>query len=116
MLAGLWALDEPAEAATAAVIQDALQNPDRYVLKPQREGGGNNLYGQELVEQLRRGLAADGGEGLAAFILMQRIVPPPQRTVFVRSGEWYEEESLSELGIYGVFMKVGDKVRTLLVA
>jgi hypothetical protein len=88
-----------------------MQNPDRYVLKPQREGGGNNLYGQNLVEMLQQGLAAGGGEGLAAFILMQRIVPPPQRSVFVRGGAWAEDESLSELGIYGTFLKVGQQVR-----
>jgi glutathione synthase len=87
-----------------------MQNPDRYVLKPQREGGGNNLYGQDLVGMLRQGLAAGGGEGLAAFILMQRIVPPPQRSVFVRAGAWTEDESLSELGIYGTFLKVGQQV------
>lgn len=107
--AGLWSLDSPSDPSTAAVIQDAIQKPDRYVLKPQREGGGNNLYGDELVKALQEGLAA-GGEGLAAYILMQRIVPPPQRTVFVRNGDWMEEESLSELGIYGTYLRVDDKV------
>lgn len=106
---GLWSLDNPSEQTTAGVIQDAIQNPDRYVLKPQREGGGNNLYGQDLVTALQEGLAAGGG-GLAAYILMQRIVPPPQRTVFVRNGAWAEDESLSELGIFGTFLRVGDKV------
>lgn len=27
------------------VIRDCLQNPENYVLKPQREGGGNNYFG-----------------------------------------------------------------------
>jgi len=27
----------------------ALQNPERFVLKPQREGGGNNVYGKEVI-------------------------------------------------------------------
>lgn len=112
--AGLWSLDNPSDPTTSAVIQDAIQNPDRYVLKPQREGGGNNLYGQELVQQLQQGLAANGGEGLAAYILMQRIVPPPQRSVFVRNGQWQEDESLSELGIYGTFLKVGREVSLVL--
>lgn len=44
--------------------------PDDFVLKPQREGGGNNLYGAELAARLAQ------REGLAAFILMQRIRPP----------------------------------------
>jgi hypothetical protein len=30
---------------TAAVVADAIASPNAYVLKPQREGGGNNLYG-----------------------------------------------------------------------
>lgn len=29
-------------------IQMAMENPERYVLKPQREGGGNNVYGEEI--------------------------------------------------------------------
>eukprot|EP00775_Hariotina_reticulata_P013550 gene13550-13677_t len=102
----LWSLDDPGEPATAAVLQEALQQPERFVLKPQREGGGNNLYGQELVQALQDGLAA-GGEGLAAYILMQRIIPPPQRSIFVRGGAWREDESLSELGIYGTYLRAG---------
>lgn len=47
--AGLWSLDDPSEPTTAAVIQDAISKPHNYVLKPQREGGGNNLYGMQLA-------------------------------------------------------------------
>ena len=43
--AGLWGLDDTAAPETAHVIADAIANPASYVLKPQREGGGNNLYG-----------------------------------------------------------------------
>jgi glutathione synthase len=35
------------------VISEAVAAPERFVLKPQREGGGNNLYGDELVARLR---------------------------------------------------------------
>lgn len=28
----------------------------RYVLKPQREGGGNNIYGHEIPDALRVGV------------------------------------------------------------
>jgi len=27
----------------------ALKDPERFVLKPQREGGGNNSYGKEVL-------------------------------------------------------------------
>ena len=105
LYAGLWALDDPSAPETAAVIADAVANPDRYVLKPQREGGGNNLYGEALAARLK-----EGGPGLGAFVLMQRILPPPQRSVLVRRGAWAEEETLSELGVYGVYLRKGGSV------
>jgi Eukaryotic glutathione synthase, ATP binding domain len=41
---------------------------------------------------------------------MQRIVPPAQRSAFVRRGKLTEDDSLSELGIYGTFLRIGDEV------
>lgn len=55
------------------MLAAAVAEPERFVLKPQREGGGNNLYGEELRAKLAT------GEGLAAYILMQRIQPPINR-------------------------------------
>ena len=31
-----------------ASFENALKNPEKYVLKPQREGGGNNVYGADI--------------------------------------------------------------------
>ena len=71
--AGLWSLDNPDNPETQDVLQQADMQPDDYVLKPQREGGGNNLYGDQLQQRLR------DPKGLAAYILMQRIRPPINR-------------------------------------
>lgn len=49
--AGLWSLDQGSDAATAEITAAALAAPDDYVLKPQREGGGNNLYGARRPPQ-----------------------------------------------------------------
>ena len=38
---------------------------------------------------------------------MQRIFPPPQRAAFVRNGEPLICPSVSELGVYGVFLGDG---------
>lgn len=40
-------------AATAAAVQAATEDGAAWVLKPQREGGGNNLYGAELSQFLK---------------------------------------------------------------
>lgn len=71
--AGLWSLDDLEDPETKKVLEEARAQPDRFVLKPQREGGGNNLYGPAILDRLQ------DTKGLAAFILMQRIRPPINR-------------------------------------
>ena len=102
--AGQWGLEEPGEPATAAVIADAIAHPERYVLKPQREGGGNNYYGEALAQRLGE------GRGLAAYILMQRIQPPVHRSLMVRLGAAVEADTLSELGVYSTYVRCGERV------
>lgn len=62
------------------------------------------VAGDELVAALQ------AGEGLSAYILMQKIRPPPVSGVLVRNGLWEEGEVLSELGIYGVILRRGQEV------
>lgn len=64
--AGLWPLGSE---GTAAVEQLALLHPERYVLKPPREGGGNNLFGAKL----REALLTPPADERRAHILMERI-------------------------------------------
>lgn len=102
--AGLWGLDDLDDPETAAVLQQAQEQPDLFVLKPQREGGGNNLYGEAAQQKLQT------RKGLSAYILMQRIRPPINRSLMVREGKLLETDTLSELGIFGSFLRRGDKV------
>jgi len=101
--AGLWSLDfaemEDDEAATAdarAAVADATERPERYVLKPQREGGGHNFFGRQMVSALRSWPASR----LAGFILMQRIDPAMQMAAVVRGGKVDVVPTLCEFGIY----------------
>jgi hypothetical protein len=63
------------------------------------------LPGAELVSKL-----SSRSADLSAYILMQRILPPNQTSVLVRNGVWEEAETVSELGIYGTFVRSGSKV------
>lgn len=65
-----------------ALKELAVRHPTRFVLKPQREGGGNNLYGEHLVRALKEMSPAE----LSAFVLMERIVPPVQTAQLLRRG------------------------------
>ena len=53
------------------------------MLKPQREGGGNNYWGQEMVEKLEE-LEQDPARG--RFILMKKITPPILLNRFIKNG------------------------------
>ncbi|KAF0718940.1 Aste57867_1374 [Aphanomyces stellatus] len=73
-------------------------NPQGYVLKPQREGGGNNLYGDEVADAIKTWTPAE----LEAYILMDRIWPQEQPAVLVRNGSPVSGETISELGMFSV--------------
>lgn len=78
-------------------VQLAIHNMHDFVLKPQREGGGNNLY----REQLRDTLTALKPSQRAAYVLMERILCTPARNIMVRNGKWCGCDVVSELGMYG---------------
>lgn len=40
------------DSRTLTAIDDAIKHPEKYVLKPQKEGGGNNIFGEEISEKL----------------------------------------------------------------
>lgn len=106
---GLYGLDPECEGATAAVAA-ACNSPQHFVLKPQREGGGHNLYDQDLVEALSQMTA----EERAAYILMEKIRPPPFEAFFLRDCSVLRGLAVLELGVYGVYLGDGEGKRVIL--
>ncbi|KAF7556084.1 hypothetical protein G7046_g6409 [Stylonectria norvegica] len=68
-----------------------------YVLKPQREGGGNNVYRGAIPEYLKSIPETHWG----SFILMELITPPPVTNTILRNGQLEQGGVICELGIYG---------------
>jgi glutathione synthase len=108
--AGQWGFGtapggDPAAAAAAAAA--AAREPARYVLKPQREGGGHNLFGAALSAALGGGMAP---QELAAHVLMERLHPPAEPCALVKCGAAVQATAACELGVYGVFLGGGGAV------
>lgn len=100
--AGLYSLDIGPEGDKA--VEMALNTPDRFVLKPQREGGGNNIYGSEICKVLQE---ASGTERMA-YILMDKIKPTPSHNYLLRrDSPLVISNCLSELGVFGVYVRQG---------
>lgn len=102
--AGLWGLG-PGEG-DAEIVSEAMTSPERFVMKPQREGGGNNIYGDDIPNKLN----AMSPEERGAFIMMQRILPKTQEAVMTRTGSAIVTPSLSEFGFYSVFIGDGKDI------
>jgi glutathione synthase len=79
----------------------AVTNPEEYVLKPQREGGGNNIFRSRIPKFLE---SVQGEGDYKAYILMELIRPPTQMNFIIRDGRLRGEEVVSELGIFGTIM------------
>ncbi|XP_002125323.2 glutathione synthetase-like [Ciona intestinalis] len=103
--AELYSLDM--NAAGDAAVKLALERPEGFVLKPQREGGGNNLYDSEMVDRLTE-IGRD--ERRCAYILMEKIIPPVQKNYIIYDRVCSMANTVSELGIFGAFLTNGDEV------
>lgn len=82
---------------------DIATNPDKakgYVLKPQREGGGNNIYGLKIPPFIKS--LGNDSRKYRGHILMELIEPPALRNSVFRNGEVRSGEVIGELGVYGV--------------
>ena len=63
----------------------AYDDPMGWVLKPSREGGGNNIWEGEMVDKLKE---LHDSEEREVFVLMQRLNPPhvPNRLLNLING------------------------------
>ncbi|GAA6030198.1 hypothetical protein JCM8097_008983 [Rhodosporidiobolus ruineniae] len=107
----LYPLDDTPAGLEA--VELAKTHPERFVLKPQREGGGNNIYRGDIppflakLEEEDAKKPAGEPKGREGYILMSLIEPPQGREqVLVKAGadEGVRTEVVSELGIYGVVL------------
>lgn len=78
-----------------------IENSHDFVLKPQREGGGNNKYDDELLQ-----IVQNHDDQLDNYIAMEKIRPPTCRAILVKAnGEnILNAECVNEIGIYGAIL------------
>lgn len=76
-------------------------NPEtarNHILKPSREGGGHNYYGEDITKFLE----ATPKEMWHQYILMERITPPLVSNILMSPRGLYKGLVISELGVFGV--------------
>lgn len=90
-----------------ALSQDTLNevknNINNYVLKPCREGGGNNIWGNDIIHILDNSSDIE----LQQYILMKRINVQSIHSILIKQGVLTDCQVISELGIYSTYLSNG---------
>lgn len=102
----LYPMGETPEGKRALQLVIKANGKD-FVLKPQREGGGNNVYEGDIVPFIEQKLPE---RDRSAYVLMDLIKPPPLRNVLIKDSSRREAQVVSELGIYQVWLSNGPVV------
>ena len=93
----IFPLDESPAGLEARKIAVDPERCNGYVLKPQREGGGNNIY-RSAIPPFLKSLPESHWK---SYILMEIITPPPVHNMILRNGVIEKGGVICELGIYG---------------
>ncbi|MCJ1248167.1 hypothetical protein MMC30_005384 [Trapelia coarctata] len=104
--AAIYPLDDSPAGKEAKVLATDPDKAVGYVLKPQREGGGNNVY-RGAIPAFLRGLGDE--KRWRGHILMELIEPPALKNAIVREGVVKRGEVIGELGVYGACLWRGGK-------
>jgi glutathione synthase len=85
------------------IIKKLRTNYKDYIVKPQKEGGGNNYYNEQILPLLpKEGKPVEGI--LKNTIIMERINPPEYDSYILHNNELKYKKCVSELGIYGAIL------------
>ena len=107
IFSGLWSLEYLGQEGHEVneITERAIAEPHNFVLKPQKEGGGNNFFDDELKEKLLEAKASIGKETyLSTYLIMERINTPLVKALMMKNGQMRIVNSLSELGIYSFIL------------
>jgi glutathione synthase len=104
---GLYPMDDSDLGREAYRL--AIEESEKFVLKPQREGGGNNIYRENIppfLKSLEREPVALGEPPRKEGYILMSLIDPPKglKNLLVKGGSLTAAsgEVVSELGVYGV--------------
>lgn len=90
-------IDESEEGRRAQKIALNEQAAENYILKPSLEGGGHNIYGQDIAAFLQ----TVPRHKWSKYVLMEKIHPPLVYGVLISPMDTHRGPVVSELGVLG---------------
>ena len=112
--AKMHTLDEIINTSEGEVSVSELlsKNANNYVLKPQREGGGNNYFGTDILKLIPT-IKKDEQK---AYIMMEKIQALPHSSLQIVNGQAETLNCVSEIGRFGVCFAENGEIKNNLDA
>lgn len=82
----------------------------KYIVKPQKEGGGNNYYNQDILDLLPKDENDEIGSVLQESIIMERINLPEFLAPILFENELKIKKCVSEISVYGYILSDENKI------
>jgi glutathione synthase len=93
------------------LFKEIRENPSRYVLKPMKEGGGNNFFNEDIINLLPEDDNLNNlNEILINSIFMERINPPEVDSIFLINEKCKKVRCVGEISVWGSILSEGDKI------
>ena len=89
------------------VLKTLKEKYNDYIIKPQKEGGSHNYYGEEILKLLPENLEEENftiNPILMNSIIMEKICPPTFTSYILRENVLQKKECVSEISTYGIIL------------
>lgn len=92
------------------LLTKVLGNCENYIIKPQKEGGGNN-YSGEAIKKVILSVASEPTTEIKDSIIMEIINPPSHENIFLKEGKPVViENTVSEFSTYGIMLSKENEI------
>eukprot|EP01084_Bolivina_argentea_P320126 555398_1 len=104
----LYTLDKDTNKNLNDTINEIKNNPSKYVIKSQKEGGGNCYFDNDIVELFNK--LNDNNQDYGAYIAMERVYPSEFESLLLyQNGNKYKhhKKCSSEIGFFSCYLSDG---------
>jgi hypothetical protein len=100
------------EEERKAILSEVRTNYKNYIVKPQREGGGNNYYNEDILKLLPQDDNEEISTMLKNAVIMERVNPPEHDSLILHESTLKQVKCVTEYSIFGVLLSDDKAIHT----
>ena len=100
---GIYSIRDMPTEEIKELLNKVKNEPDKYILKPMKEGGGNNITGEKLKEIIPEE-GAEISDLIKNSVIVDKIESYEHEGLVIRDEKLMIQNSISEYSIYGIIL------------